>query len=192
MGGMNVAAIRQLAPGETLFYQGDVSLGFFRIIRGTVRLLRHTEDGVPVTLHVARAGESFAEAALFATHYHCDAIADEPTEVVLQAKLDWLGYLAQCPADIHDLLGGLAREVQRLRSRLVVRESRSAAERIRLALQVGANSEGLFLLPGTVKVWASELGLSHECVYRTLARLARSGEIKREGGQIRWLGAVSQ
>ncbi len=37
---------------------------------------------------------------------------------------------------------------------------------------------------GTLKDLAGELGLTHEALYRTMAALARKGEIKRGRGKI--------
>lgn len=179
-----MTTIQTLSNGEVLFRQGDASRGFFRVHHGRVRLLRHTADGAMVTLYVASAGECFAEAALFSTHYHCDAIADEPADVELLPKADWLLRLETCPVDIKELLEVLARDVQRLRARLVARQTRSAEERILLVLHAEADSNGAFMLRGTVKSWASELGLTHECVYRTLAALVKQGVIQRAGRAI--------
>ena len=41
-------------------------------------------------MHVARPGETFAEAALFADDYHCDAIAQAPSQVTVIGKRDLL------------------------------------------------------------------------------------------------------
>jgi len=40
-------------------------------------------------------------------------------------------------------------------------------------------------LPGSLKELAVELGLTHEALYRTLARMADNGEIERLEGKIR-------
>jgi DNA-binding Lrp family transcriptional regulator len=40
-------------------------------------------------------------------------------------------------------------------------------------------------LPGTLKELAADLGLTHEALYRTLARMTADGEIKRTGSIIR-------
>jgi CRP-like cAMP-binding protein len=60
------AKVRVLEAGETLFRQGDRATAIFAVDQGRLRLIRHTIDNRPVTLHTARAGELFAEAALFA------------------------------------------------------------------------------------------------------------------------------
>ncbi len=55
---------RHLEASEALFRQGDPAVAIFRLQSGRVRLLRQTEDGSSVVMHVARPGETFAEAAL--------------------------------------------------------------------------------------------------------------------------------
>jgi CRP/FNR family transcriptional regulator, dissimilatory nitrate respiration regulator len=57
---------RTLQAGEFLFRQGDPAKFVFTLERGQLRLERRTFDGQLVPLHLARAGETFAEAALFA------------------------------------------------------------------------------------------------------------------------------
>jgi len=52
-----------------------------------------------------------------------------------------------------------------------------------LALNVGADGRTVELR-GTVKDLAEEIGLTHEALYRTLAALERSGEIRRAPGKI--------
>jgi CRP-like cAMP-binding protein len=41
------------------------------------------------------------------------------------------------------------------------------------------------ILPGTVKDLAADLGLAHEALYRTLARMEADGEITRAGSTIK-------
>ncbi|HEV8407730.1 MAG TPA: cyclic nucleotide-binding domain-containing protein, partial [Sphingomicrobium sp.] len=68
-----LSKLRTLEAGEFLFRQGDRVNAIFKVDQGRMRLIRHTIDNRPVTLHTARAGDLFAEAALFADRYHCDA-----------------------------------------------------------------------------------------------------------------------
>ena len=52
-------------------------------------------------------------------------------------------------------------------------------------MSVNAGADGSTVdLQGTLKDLAAELGLTHEALYRTLAALERSGEIKRAKGKI--------
>ena len=73
-----------------------------------------------------------------------------------------------------------------LRTRLERRSMHSARDRIRHYLAVNVGSDGRTVdLPTTLKELAAELGLTHEALYRTLARMAADGEIKRLRGAVK-------
>lgn len=75
-----------LEPGQSLFRQGDNPPGLPFLADGRMDLLRHTESGRSVRIHVARTGETFAEASIFAETCHCDAIAAESSRLRLLPK----------------------------------------------------------------------------------------------------------
>ena len=78
-----------------------------------------------------------------------------------------------------------------LRTRIEQRNIRSARERVRHFLTLNAKTNGrVFELRGTLKDLAAELGLTHEALYRTLAALERSGEIRRNHSKITLLRRV--
>jgi len=75
-----------------------------------------------------------------------------------------------------------------LRTRLEQRNIRAARDRVRHYLAINASADGrTVLLSGTLKDMASELGLTHEALYRTLADMAADAEIERRRGAIRVL-----
>lgn len=176
---------RCLKLGEALFRQGDPTVAVFHVGRGRVRLVRHLEDGSSVTLHVARAGESFAEAALWAEAYHCDGVAETPSEVTVIPKPDLLAALEDNPQAALALARGLAAHVRDLRSRLELRNIRSAPERVVawLRLQVSGDPPMLRLDRPWTEI-AAEIGLTHEAIYRALAVLERTGRLVREDGVV--------
>ena len=61
------AATRSVKAGEALFHRGDKVLNLFEVIEGHVRLSRVDRAGREVLLYIAGAGETLAEASLFAT-----------------------------------------------------------------------------------------------------------------------------
>ena len=77
----------------------------------------------------------------------------------------------------------LAQQVMTLRTRLERRNIDSARDRVRhfLAVNVGADGRTV-ALSGTLKELAADLGLTHEALYRTLARMEAEGDIKRADG----------
>jgi CRP/FNR family transcriptional regulator, dissimilatory nitrate respiration regulator len=183
---VRAAAIdRKLKSGETLFRLGDKTAGLCEVISGRVRLARVDRAGHEVVLHVAGPGETLAEASLFSSAYHCDAIASSNAVVRIYPKAAMLGAFEKDSNAARAFTATLARQVMNLRTRIEQRNIRSARERVRHFLAVSAGADGRTVeLRSTLKDTAAELGLTHEAFYRTLAALERSGEIRRRRGKI--------
>jgi len=183
---LRAAAVRRnLKAGEALFHIGGKTEGLYEIVAGRVRLARVDRSGHEVVLYVAGPGETIAEASLYSPAYHCDAIASTDAQVRLYPKRAVLAAFARDDKAARAFTAMLARQVMSLRTRLEQRDIRSARERLRHYLALNAGADGRTVeLRGTLKDLAGELGLTHEALYRTLAALAKSGEIKRDGRRI--------
>jgi CRP-like cAMP-binding protein len=173
-------SVRQLEPGQALFRQGDKAMAIFAVERGRLRLIRQTVDDRRVVLHTARAGELFAEAALFSDVYHCDATADIASRVRVLSKPALLAAFRADPDFAQRFTAVLARQVMTLRTRLELRSIRSARERVLQHLLLAADSDGRTVrLDGSLMDLAAEIGLTHEALYRALAALEREGALAR-------------
>lgn len=169
-----------LGPGRTLFRQGDRAAAIYEVEQGRVRLLRHSIDSPAVPLHTARPGELFAEAALFADRYHCDAVAAIGSRVRAIPKRALLAAFRRDPAVAERFMAVLAHQIHALRRRLEQRNIRSARERVLHHLVLVADADGRTVTwDGSLMDLAAELGLSHEALYRTLAALEKEGTIVR-------------
>jgi CRP-like cAMP-binding protein len=175
---------RALRSGEALFRQGDSVKAIFRVEHGVIRMERSTYDGRPVILHRSRAGQFFAEAALFSQTYHCNAIAECACLVRCYSKAAVLRAVEENPVGATSLLAALAHQLHGLRHRLELRSVRSARERVLLMLELQAEPDGLVHLPGDIQDLAFDLGLTREVVYRTLSTLEKEGAIKRSPSSI--------
>ncbi len=171
---------RGLDAGQALFRQGDATFGIFAVLTGRLGLVRHTSEGCEVAVHTASAGDTFAEAALFSEVYHCDAIAAVPSRIAVLPKDAALRVFATDAAAALAFTARLARQVQTLRSRLEIRNLRSAGERVHQFLLLVATA-GRVAFDRPLNAVAAEIGLSHEAFYRALAVLARQGHIVRHG-----------
>jgi CRP-like cAMP-binding protein len=183
---VGAAAIdHKLKAGEALFRLGTKTVGLYEVIAGRVRLSRVDRSGCEIVLHVAGPGETLAEASLFSPQYHCDAIANTNATVRMYPKREVLAAFEKNPKAAKAFTEMLAHQVMSLRTRIEQRNIRSAQERVRhfLVLNVGSDRRTVELR-GTLKDLAVEIGLTHEALYRTLAALERSGEIKRKGEKI--------
>ena len=70
-----VAAERKLEAGKALFHSGSKTVGLYEVLNGTVCLVRADRSGREAILQKASAGDILAEASLFSSTYHCDAVA---------------------------------------------------------------------------------------------------------------------
>ena len=179
-------AERALKRGQTLFRAGQRTVGLYEIVSGRVRLVRLDRSGREVVLHNARSGETIAEASLFSPTYHCDAIATTAARVHLYPKAAILAEFARNPEAARPFMARLGHQIMALRTLLERHSIRSARERVRHYLAVNVSADGRTVaLPGTLKELAADLDLTHEALYRTLARMTADGEIKRLRGAIK-------
>src|SRR5579864_5260848 len=176
---------RSLSRNEVLFRQGDKVTAIYFLETGRLRLDRQTFDGRRLVLGTTPAGEFFVEAALFADIFHCDAVATEPSRVRVYPKAAVLNALRTDSASAMAFLARVSHQVIELRQNIELMKVRSAKERVTLYLDLNAGPEGHTVnLRGPLQDIASELGLTREALYRTLASLEQAGAIERAGARI--------
>lgn len=176
--------LRRLPAGATLFHQGDRTVGIFYLQSGCLRMQRVTPDGGTVLLHLARAGEAFAEASLFSDRYHCDAIAECDCAVWQYGKKAMVRQLRADPALLWDFAAELARGLRDMRQRYELKQIRSAPERVLQFLRLRCDGDGVFRPETSLKEISVSLGLTHEAFYRAVATLEKERRIERKGGLI--------
>ncbi len=168
-----------------MFRQGEKVTAIYFVETGRLRLERRTFDGRTLVLGTTLSGNFFVEAALFADIFHCDAVATEPSKVCIYPKAAVLNALRADPANAMSFLSLVAHQVIELRHRLEIMKVRSAKERVMLYLDLNAGPDGRTVdLRSQLQDIASELGLTREVLYRTLASLEQAGAIERAGARI--------
>lgn len=179
--GLPADGTRRLCHGESLFRAGDSVIRCYRLVSGHIRLQRPLSHGEFLTVHRAAAGALLAEASLFSDHYHCDAVAEDDCEVIFYARERVRAALADRPLLAEELCHYLSREVQGLRTRLELAHIHSADERVLTWIRINASSsDGRLWLDRPLKQVATELGLAHETLYRSLRHLLDQGLIRRD------------
>ncbi len=176
---------KNLQAGEFIFHQGESARNIFAIEKGQIRLVRPTFEGRLVTMHLAKEGESFAEAALFAEMYHCNAMAVTDTSIHIYPKEKVLHALRISSDTAEEYIFQLSAQVRALRTKLELRNILSARERILeyFHLYANPNSRELHLIV-PLKEIAADLGLAHETFYRELAKLQKDNIIERKENKI--------
>ena len=176
------ARLRECAAGETLFRQGERPKAMYCVLDGEVRLLRRSPKGGEVVLQRSRGG-FFAEASLESKAYHCDAEAMAASRLLAFPIRAFREALDHDAAFRNAWMAQLAREVRRLRARCERLSLHSAAERILHAI-ASEGTAGTLVLAQSRKAWAAELGLTHEALYRALARLQAEGTLVLDGERL--------
>lgn len=169
--------------GEAVFRLGTRPLAIHFVLAGEVRLVRRSRAGGEVILQRVRHG-FFAEASLEFGTYHCDAVAAQPSEVLRIPLAAAREALENDPAFRRAWIAHLSRELRRSRAQGERLALKSAAERILHYLE-SEGTNGVVTLMMSRKTWATELGLTHESLYRTLARLEAEGRVIRCGPELR-------
>jgi CRP-like cAMP-binding protein len=180
-----LAQRRVLARGELVFRVRAPARHVFYLLHGRVVLHRFGPAGEEVVIHTAAPGEFFAEASMHSERYHCSASAAVASEVAVVPSNALREALASDAAFAARWAAILSRQLRRARARVERLSLRGATDRVRhLLITEGAGSRPTLRLQGTTRELAGELGLTHEALYRTLAAMARSGEIAREGATL--------
>ena len=160
---------KKLAPDEVLFRVGDRIRSMFVVVVGEVRLVRSLPHGAQLTLQRAAAREILAEASLFQSAYHCDAIAAVSSEVAIVPRRTLLDNLHSNPEFAAAFCAHLAREVQWTRAHAEILSLKTVSERLDAWLAL--NGERL-PAKGQGRRIASEINVSPEALYREIARRA--------------------
>lgn len=157
---------RTFEPGQYLFHRDDPVRFMFVIETGSAHLIRYHADGNSLVLQRAEAGAILAEASLFSTAYHCDAIATSKAAVQLISKLAMQQLFFRDRTFAKAWSAHLAAEVRRARLRAEILALKTVAER----LDAWCAANGAFPAKGTWKSVAQDIGVSPEAFYREIAR----------------------
>jgi CRP-like cAMP-binding protein len=121
-------------------------------------------------------GGFLAEASLDQARYHCDAIVVRASELLVIPRKAFHEALADAGFG-KVWMAHLAGELRRVRAQTERMALKTAEARI-IHYFESEGSAGSIVLCRSKKDWASELGLTHEALYRALARMERSGQIR--------------
>lgn len=162
--------VKLYRKGQHLFHLGDAISSMFLIESGEAKLLRRQRDGTAVVLQRAAAGSFLAEASLFSTKYHCDAIAATQVEARVTSRRAMRNLFEQDRSFAEAWAAYLADEVRNARLRAEILSLNTVMER----LDAWLADRGKLTRKGGWKTIAQEIGVSPEALYRELALRRKS------------------
>lgn len=172
-----VCSTAPVRRGDRLFAARAQPRQLFYVAQGEVVLQRLASQGEHVVLQRVRQG-FVAEASLAASHYHCEArvtcagaVVAIPMDALKQA-------LASEPSFAIGWIAMLNQEVKRLRAQCERLALKGVAERLLHLIETEGRGGHLSLEAGLKSV-AAELGVTHEALYRTVAKLEQQGRLHR-------------
>ena len=179
-----LAAERVLKPGETVFWEGDAPDWFYMVVKGRVKVLKHSSLGKEFIIAFFGPGEMFGEVAVLqGKPYPASAQAVDDTEVLGIRREELLSFLGRRPEvslRIVGVLGGRLRDAHdRLRDIAGERvDQRIARMLLMLSSKLGNT------LPFTRQEIADMAGTTSETAIRVIGRLRDGGIIRSDRGEI--------
>ncbi|WP_133092086.1 Crp/Fnr family transcriptional regulator [Polynucleobacter meluiroseus] len=162
--------------GDYLFHQGKKPEYMFFIVSGEAVLTRISSHGEPTTLQRCKGG-FVSEASLLVDAYHCDAIATHNGQAITLPIKSLREALADSKFSMK-WVQLLSKEIMRLRTqseRLGLKDIRSKL----IHLIETEGKQGVLILQSDFKSMASEIGVTHEALYRAIATLEKEGLLEK-------------
>ncbi len=153
--------------GQHLFHRGDPVTELHFVLVGSIHLVRHQGDGSALVLQRAGAGSILAEASLYSSTYHCDAVAFGAAATRVYAKASLKKLLVKSSEFSNVWASYLAQELQRSRLRSEILSLRTVSERLDAWIVWNGGS---FPEKGEWKLVANQIGISPEALYREIAK----------------------
>ncbi|WP_215384350.1 Crp/Fnr family transcriptional regulator [Polynucleobacter sp. AP-Kolm-20A-A1] len=162
--------------GDYLFHQGKKPEYMFFIVSGEAVLTRISSHGEPTTLQRCKGG-FVSEASLLVDAYHCDVIATHNGQAITLPIKSLREALADSKFSMK-WVQLLSKEIMRLRTqseRLGLKDIRSKL----IHLIETEGKQGVLTLQSDFKSMASEIGVTHEALYRAIATLEKEGLLEK-------------
>lgn len=171
-----------LTKGAEVFALGDTPQALFYVVQGEVVLERSGVQGQTVVLQRVRHG-FIAEASMQSGSYHCSGRVTLSGQAISLPITPLQLALSSNPDFAMRWIAMLNHEVRRLRAQ-TERLSLKGVETRLLHLIETEGVDGRLDIASGLKSLAAQLCVTHEALYRTVARLEQAGAVHRDG---RWL-----
>ena len=173
------ATVREHKRGVVLFTREEPADRFFIVLDGWVKLSRETRDGHESVIGLFSRGESFAEAAMFASEtFPVDGTVIETSRLLTIPAGSFRRRLAERPELMFKLIGSMSRHMRQLVQQIEQLTARTSAQRLAAFLaQLAHNTDPPIRLhlPVDKVLIAGRLGMQPETLSRALARLRKHG-----------------
>lgn len=178
--------------GAVIFQHGDPGDSLMAVVRGRVKICRHSIDGKELVLNFIKPGEVFGEIALLDGEPRtADAVAMETCELLVLRRGDFVPFLARHPHVAERLIALLCQRLRRTSTHLEDTLFLEAPARLARALLNLAEGLGIPAKSGVcidIRLSQQQLGavvgLTRESVNKWLGEWQRAGWITIKQGYV--------
>jgi len=179
--------IFQVEKNTYLFHCGECIDRLYFVMNGELRAIRHQLGGQKSIMMRANGGEFFAAASLCLNNFPCDGFAPIKTRLWSISKIEFYQLLETSSELGKQFALALSKELKKQCGRLERLRLPTAREKILHFISCETADGFQIELETSLSVWADELGVAPESLYRTLAEMEKAGEIERNRRFIRVL-----
>jgi len=184
----------RLDRGEILFHEGDRADAVFVLTGGRMKLVRYSESGRELLIHLVAPGQSFAEAALFGSEtYPATAEALEDSTCWRLPRQRLVDLVRERPELGLSMMASIAMWTRRLVGKLQLLTQRRVEERLALYLLSSygraPQSGDRISLGSSKQLVAAQCGTAPEVLSRTFRKLEDAGVLKVDGDAVTVLDA---
>ncbi len=184
------SVLKHVARNDIIFYQGDVAYAFFLVASGKVKVFKMSPEGKEQILMIANPGDSFAEAALFASgRFPASAQALDDSDLLVINRDRFVAMIERHPEIAVNLiarLAGLLRKMTSLVEELSLTDVTTRLAHYLLNQVEESDASNISIhLEEKKAVLASQLGTIPETLSRSFARLVKEKAIVMDGADIR-------
>ena len=172
--------------GDHLFHQGQKPVQMFFIVAGEATLTRAGVHAQTTILQRTKAG-FLSEASLLTDQYHCDALITQTGQAIAMPIADLKAALNQ-PEFALAWVQLLSKEIMRLRTQSERLGLKSIKDKL-IHLVLTEGHDGVLNIQSDLKSIASEIGVTHEALYRAVAQLEREGVVSKQSNAIELITA---
>jgi CRP-like cAMP-binding protein len=183
------SAVKHFKKNAHIFLEGDSYLGFYVVLKGSVKVYKANQDGKEFVLHLLYPYALVADVPMFeGGKYPAHAAVLEATTLLFVPKKQFLQFLGRSPSLMLKMLSGFAKKIRSLSQQLENLTLHDVSCRLaRHLVDLVEEAKGERLAQPVVRlhspksVLASQLGTVSETLYRTLKKLQVDGIIKMKG-----------
>jgi CRP/FNR family transcriptional regulator len=181
---LEAGSFKTLEKGEFLFHEGDTAESLFGVVEGRIKLVRFSARGKEMLLHLVRAGQTFAEAALFGDGtYPATAVTVERCRLWCLPRARLMDLIRRDPELGVAMVGSTSMWTRTLAANLELLTQRRVEERLAVYLLGRAAGHEVedgyeIKLAEPKNLIAAQCGTAPEVLSRTLRRLEDDGVLE--------------